>query len=185
MLTINRTLGLTLVICSMLCLCACPYESDFPLSKCGEATIDKQLIGQWKLEAKEGEQAGVIMIHRFNDHEYLITAKGENESTAMLMRAFGTIIDGQTFLNVQEISKPGEKKRAWNFVNYSVSEDKLMYKVVEEDLFKKKSFTSPEALYTFIKENLNKKELYDQDDQETLHRIIPQPDPPGAESKSP
>jgi hypothetical protein len=115
----------------------------------------------------------------------LITAKEENESTAMLMRAFGTIIDGQTFLNVQEISKPGEKKRAWNFVNYSVSEDKLIYKIVEEDLFKKKSFTSPEALYTFIKENLNNKELYDQDDQETLHRIISQPDPPGAESKSP
>ncbi len=185
MFSINRTLRLTLVICSMLCLCACPYESDFPLSKCSEATIDKQLIGQWKLEAKEGEQAGVIMIHRFNDHEYLITAKGENESTEMLMRAFGTIIDGQTFLNVQEISKPGENKRAWNFVNYSVSEDKLIYKIVEEDLFKKKSFTSPEALYTFIKENLNNKELYDQDDQETLHRIIPQPDSPGAESKSP
>ena len=109
MVSINRFLRLILAICSVLCLCACPYESEFPLSKCGEATIDKQLIGQWKLEAKEGEQAGVIMIHRFNDHEYLISAKGDNESTAMLMRAFGTIIDGQTFLNVQEISNQDKK----------------------------------------------------------------------------
>lgn len=184
MVSINRTLRLTLVICSVLCLCACPYESEFPLSKCGEATIDKQLLGQWKLEAKEGEQAGVIMIHRFNDHEYLISAKGEDEPAAMLMRAFGTIIDGKTFLNVQEISKPVEKQRPWNFVNYSVSEDKLVYKVVEEDLFEKKSFTSSEALYTFIKENLNKKGLYDQDDEQTLHKIIPQSDSPGAEAKS-
>lgn len=183
MVSINRTLRLPLMICSLLCFCACPYESEFPLSKCGEATIDKQLIGQWKLEAKEGEQAGVIIIHRFNDHEYLISAKGENESTAMLMRAFGTIIDGQTFLNVQEISNPGEKKRPWNFVNYSISEDKLIYKVVEEDLFEKKSFTSPEALYRFIKENLKNKELYEQDDEQTLHRIIPQPDSTGAEAK--
>jgi hypothetical protein len=114
----------------------------------------------------------------------LISAKGENESTAMLMRAFGTIIDGQTFLNVQEIRKPGEKKRPWNFVNYSVSKDKLVYKVVEEDLFEKKSFTSPEALYTFIKENLKNKELYDQDDEQTLHKIIPQSDSPGTGSKS-
>jgi len=184
MLSINRSLRLTMVICSVLFLWACPYESEFPLSKCSEATIDKQLIGQWKLEAKEGEKAGVIMIYRFNDHEYLISARGEDEPTAMLMRAFGTIIDGYTFLNVQEISKPGEKKRPWNFVNYSISANKLVYKVVEEDLFKKRSFTSPEALYTFIKENLGKKELYDQDDEQTLHRIIQQPDSPGTESKS-
>ena len=184
MLSINRTLRLILITCAVLCFCACPYESEFPLSKCNEATIDKQLIGQWKLEAKEGEQAGIIMIHRFNDHEYLISAKGNDESTAMLMRAFGTIIDGQKFLNVQEISKPGEKKRPWNFVNYSVSEDKLVYKVVEEDLFEKKFFTSPETLYTFIKENLNRKELYDQEDEQTLHKIITQSGSSGAEPKT-
>ena len=77
----------------------------------------------------------------------------------------------------------GGGERPWNFVNYSVSEDKLVYKVVEEDLFEKKSFTSPEALYRFIKENLKNKELYDQDDEQTLHRIIPQPDSTGTEAK--
>jgi hypothetical protein len=178
----NCSLRLTLVIGSLLFLCACPYESEFPLSKCSEAVIDKQLIGQWRLEPKDGEEGGIITVYRFNQHEYLISARGEDESTEMVMRAFATNIEGQTFLNVQTINKPGEKKRPWHLVHYTLSENKLVYNLVEDDLFKKKQFTSTEELYTFVKKNLKQKELYDQDSERTLTKIFQQPDSQGTSS---
>jgi hypothetical protein len=181
----NRSLGLILVIGSLLSLCACPYESEFPLSKCSEAVIDNQLIGQWKLEPKEGEEEGIITIYRFNDHEYLISARGKEETTDMVMRAFGTRIEGQTFLNVQTINKPGEKRRPWYLVPYSLSENKLVYNVVEDDLLKEKQFTSSEELYTFVKKNLKQKELYDQDGERTLTKIVQQSDSHGTSSMAP
>ena len=180
----NRFLYLTLVIGSMLFLWACPYESEFPLGKCSEAVIDKQLIGQWKLEPKDGEEGGIITIYRFNDHEYLISARGDDETTGMVMRAFGTSIDGQTFLNVQIIDKPREKRRPWYLVHYILSENKLVYNVVEDDLFKKKHFTSSKELYAFVKKNLKQKELYDQDDERTLTKILQKSDSPGTSSIS-
>ena len=174
MLLKHRSLGLILVIGSLLFLCACPYESVFPLSKWSEAVIDKQLIGQWKLEPKGEEEGGIITFYRFNDHEYLITARGENETTEMVMRAFGTSIEGQTFLNVQTINKPGEQKRPWNLVRYSLSDDKLVYNLVEDDLFKEKQFTSSNELHQFVKKNLIRKELYDPDGERTLTKIMRQ-----------
>ena len=180
----NRFLHLALLIGLLLLLCACPYESEFPLSKCSEAVIDKQLIGQWQLEPKDGEEGGIITIYRFNDHEYLISARGEDETTEMVMRAFGTSIEGQTFLNVQTINKPGEQKRPWHLVHYSLSANKLVYNVVEDDLFKEKQFTSSEELYTFVKKNLKQKALYDQDDERTLTKIFQQTDSHGTSSKS-
>ena len=180
----NRSLGSILAIGSLLFLCACPFESEFPLSKCSEAVIDKQLIGQWMLEPKDGEEGGIITIYRFNDHEYLISAREEDETTAMVMRAFGTNIEGQTFLNVQTINEPGEQKRPWHLVHYSLSENKLVYNVVEDDLFKKKQFTSSKELYTFVKKNLKQKELYDQDGERTLTKILKQPDSHGTSSIS-
>ncbi len=180
----HRSLGLTLVISSLLFLCACPYESEFPLSKCSEAVIDKQLIGQWRLEPKDGEEGGIITVYRFNDHEYLISARGEDETTEMVMRAFGTSIEGQTFLNVQTINNPGEQNRPWHLVHYSLSENKLVYNVVEDDLFKEKHFTSSNELYTFVKKNLKQKELYDQDGERTLTKILKQPGSDGTSSIS-
>jgi hypothetical protein len=180
----NRFLHSILVIGSLLFLCACPYESEFPLSKCSKAVIDKQLIGQWRLEPKDGEEGGIITIYRFNDHEYLISARGEEETTEMVMRAFGTRVDGQTFLNVQIINKPGEQKRPWHLVHYALSENKLVYNVVEDDLFKEKQFNSSAELYTFVKKNLKQKELYDQDGERTLTKILKQTDSQGTSSIS-
>ena len=180
----NCFLRLPPVVGTLLFLCACPYESEFPLSKCSEAVIDKQLIGQWRLEPKDGEEGGIITIYQFNDHEYLISARGEDEVTEMVMRAFGTSIEGQTFLNVQTINKPAEQKRPWHLVHYSLPENKLVYNVVEDDLFKEKQFTSSTELYTFVKKNLKRKELYDQDGERTLTKIFQQPDAHGTSSLS-
>ena len=171
MLVINRCLCCALVFLVFLCLCGCPYESEFPLSPSSEAKIDKELIGKWKFQCEKEEQSGTITIYQFNEHEYLILLKEEGEEDIDLMRAFGTTIDDHKFLNTQDINSANAKEREWFFVNYSVFNDRLVLKYVEDRIFENKIINSSQELYQLMKENLSNKELYDENDKKIFNRV--------------
>jgi len=154
-----------------LCLAGCPYQSEFPLSASREATIDRELIGRWQFQCEKEEQSGTITIYQFNEHEYLILLKEENDEDIDLMRAFGTAIDEHKFLNTQDIDSKNAKEREWFFVNYSVSNDKLVLKYVEDRIFENKIINSSQELYNFMKENLNHKDLYNEGDKKIFDRV--------------
>jgi len=171
MFVINRCLCCALVFLMCLCLYGCPYESEFPLSPSSEAKIDKELIGKWKFQCEKEEQSGAITIYQFNEHEYLILLKEEGEEDIDLIRAFGTTIDEHKFLNVQDINSANAKEREWFFVNYSVFNDKLILKYVEDRIFENKIINSSQELYKLMKENLNNKDLYDENDKKIFSRV--------------
>ncbi len=154
-----------------LCLCGCPYESDFPLSRSNETDIDKKLLGKWKLQTETAEQSGTLTIYPFNEHEYLIVLQGEGEKDVALVRAFGTTINGRKFLNIQDINSLGGTKLKWYFVNYSISNNKLMYRYVKEEIFEKKQISSSKELRNFVKKNLQSKDLYNEDDKKIFNRF--------------
>ena len=106
----------------------------------------------------------------FNDHEYVILAKGEDEEDSEVIRAFSTNINGHHFLNIQDINGSREKKRKWEFINYSVSDNKLVLKVVLGDIFEKKRFSSSKELFTFMQENLKNEALYGKNTTQTFRR---------------
>jgi len=170
-LLIKRFLCCAFLLVVLICLYGCPFESEFPLSQSSEAIIDTQLLGKWKLEPQKGEEPGTLMIYQFNDHEYLILAKGEDEKDTDGIRAFSTTIDGHTFLNIQDIKGPGEKKQNWEFLNYSFSNNKLVIKVVLGEIFEKKKCASSKELFTCMQENLTNKALYNQDLKQIFSRI--------------
>jgi hypothetical protein len=171
MLILKRYLCFTLLLLVFLCLCGCPFESEFPLSQCSDANIDKELLGTWRLEPEKGEPAGTLAIYRFNDHEYVILAKGEDEEDSEVIRAFSTSINGHQFLNSQDINGSRGKKRKWEFINYSVSGTTLVLKVVLGDVFKKKRFTSSKELCTFMQENLQNEALYGKNNAQLFIRL--------------
>jgi hypothetical protein len=150
-------------------LWGCPYEAKAPLGESGKAPIDRELLGEWK-NTEQGEPF-TMTIQQFNEHEFLISgAEFKNGiCNCEAMRAFVTVIQGERFLNVQEIKGESES-RGWWIAKYTVSGDTLRAWIVEDKLFTK-PFTSSRELYRFIKKNLHNKELYGDASPPTWQRI--------------
>jgi hypothetical protein len=160
--------GLLLLVFILPLLWGCPYESKVPLCKSTKAEIDQQLLGKWE---NKGQDSGTMIIQQFNDHELLIlaaeTRKGVCDCEAM--RAFVTVVQGERFLNVQEI-KASEAERGWYLVHYAVSGETLTARVVDDKLITT-PVTSSRALYRFIKHNLHDKALYGDDAPLVFQRV--------------
>ena len=156
----------------LLFLCGCPYESKIPLSISSQAKIDKELIGDWKIESTNGEKiSGGITFYPFNDHEFVVGVweilKGKDYID--LFKVFVTTIDDTKFLNVQELNR-SPTERGWLFFKYSISGGNLTLRGVYDTLFKQKITTS-KTLRKFFKDNLGNKELYNKDGKVVLKRI--------------
>lgn len=157
-----------LVTAILFLVCGCPYESDVPLSRIEDARIDKELLGKWLYRNAEQNDSGMIMISMFNEHELVIVIREDGKEDDDFYRAFSSVVDGEGFLNVQEIST-SSKKRKWTFVNYAVAGDSLSVRIVEDRLFKGKIHSS-EALHAFVKNHLKNPNLYADNDKKVLKR---------------
>ncbi len=154
------------IIIIIFLLSGCPYESIVPLSDPASAQIDRNLIGRWTKAEKDDK--GTLIIDQFDEHGLSVVVAEDGNKKIDRMRAFTTVIDGEKFLNVQEI-KDDYDKRKWMFVSYTVSGDVMTFRTVEDDIIKKK-MKSPEELFAFIKKNLKTRGLFDNDNPETLKR---------------
>ncbi|MFB3132933.1 MAG: hypothetical protein ACE10K_10475 [Rhodothermales bacterium] len=149
-------------------LCGC-LESEVPLSSSDQSIIDPRLIGRWELiETEEDEGPAGMLVLQFNDHEYYVEYYYERDDgtvefpDTLRFRAYTTPIDGALFANLQCI---GCDERTFIFYRYAVSEDGLLtVRAVEEELFKSATVETSEALYAFVKENLDKEALYDEEE---------------------
>ena len=150
------------LVVSLLLLTGCPYESTVPLSSPGLARIDSDLIGKWMMEDKESKESAALTISRFNEKELLIIISEEGRE-AETLRAFVTLIGNQKFLNLQEM-RGAYEDRKWMFVNYSIKDCALTYRLVNDSLLKDraKAGLSQKELYGFIKKNLTNKTVYDE-----------------------
>ncbi len=161
------SIGLLLLAVALSLLPGCPYESEVPLGKSSTAKIDEDLIGEW-YDTKEGEKATLI-IHQFNDHEFLIVSKEDGKIHPDMIRAFVTVVKGEKFLNVQEI-KASSDTRGWYLVNYVISGDTLTARTIDDKLFTK-PVTSSRALFRFVKKDLRNTDLYGDDAPMVLKRV--------------
>jgi hypothetical protein len=150
-------------------LCGCPLESNFPLSIPETAQLDRDLIGNWKFINPEKEEVATIVISPFNDHELIIISPEENKNISAY-RAFVTCLNGENFLNVQEIDQ-SEDKRQWMFVNYSIRGNRLTLRILEDTLMKNRKIDTPQALSGLIEKNLKDKDLYGKDGEMLFERL--------------
>jgi hypothetical protein len=154
----------------------CPYDSEVPLSRSEVARIDKGLVGNWRHRNNDQKESGIVTISPFNESELLIVVREEGKIAYDCYRAFISIVDGEKFLNIQEI-KPTNDKRSWVFVNYSVSNGELTIRIVEDKLFKEK-ITSSLALNDFIRANIKNRDLYGSDSGSVLKLVREVPPKP-------
>jgi hypothetical protein len=151
-------------------LCGCPYESEFPLTTPEIAQIDRDLIGNWRFIQSERDKAATLSIYPFNDHEIIFISLEEDKKISAY-RAFVTNINGEKFLNVQEIDQ-SENKRHWLFVNYSITSNRLTLRILEDTLMKNEKIDTPQALSGFVGKNLKEKDLYGEDSEMVFERLL-------------
>jgi hypothetical protein len=149
----------------------CPYESEVPLTPVESARIDASLIGKWQYGSgvpNDPKGSGTITFFPFNEREFLAVLEEEGKKENELYRAFVSVVDGERFLNAQEI-KASSEKRSWAFVNYEVNQGELRIRIVEEKLFKEKKGLS-ETPFEFIRKHLKDKDLYGEEPAQILRR---------------
>jgi hypothetical protein len=156
-------------------LYSCPYDSEVPLGRSEVAHIDKGLVGNWLYRNNDQKESGIVTISPFNESELLIVVGEEGKSKHDFYRAFISVVDGEKFLNIQEI-RPSNEKRSWMFVNYSVANSDLTIRIVEDKLFKDK-IVSSSALMDFLNSNVKNRDLYGSDGVKVLkfvRDVVPQ-----------
>jgi|GEM_PF-849335 len=162
----------------VLLLYGCPYDSEVPLGQSEVAHIDKELVGNWLYKNTDQKESGIVTISPFNGSELLIITREEGKSAQVFYRAFVSVVDGEKFLNIQEI-KPSNEKRSWVFANYHVSYGELTIRIVEDKLFKD-NIASSSALVDFLSANVNNSDLYGSDGVKVLkffREVLPHPAP--------
>jgi hypothetical protein len=107
-----------------------------------------------------------MLVLRFNDNAYYVELREAGteafDADVLRLRAYITDIDGQRFVNVQNIDALDEEERLYLFYTYTLSPEGLLtvtelQDVAGQDLDK---FETSEALYAFIRQHVNDEALY-------------------------
>ena len=161
------------------------YESPVPLSPVEEAELDYRLQGRWKnVNPDDPEANGYILAIPFNRNAYYIeycceedeSLVNSEEVDTLRFSMFTTMVDGVPFANIQPLSLEEDHDEASPFllIQYGFSPSgELTFRTVSEDLFEIK-FETSEALYSFVRQNMNNEKLYmdDGDDEVILFRKV-------------
>ena len=145
-------------------LSACPYTSDQPLSDPAAAALDRSLVGTWKMQDEESKEWQTLTFLSYDDRQMVAIANGGANEKTEAFRIFVTAIEGEHFLNVQQLGE--DDSRQWNFARYSIRDGRMYLSLVDDALFASRSFASSEALQDFIRKNLADPKLYAGDDNE-------------------
>lgn len=157
-------------------LFGCPLASDKPLSDPGSAAPDPALVGTWQAVDPESGETTLVKILVFNSHEMVAVAPESDPAKVGAMRLFPTRIGAQAFLNIQELGSDGS---GWFFASYTLEHDTLRMKIVDDELFKDRTFATSDELRSFIGRNLADPRLYAAKDETpselVLQRVVPDP----------
>ncbi|MCK5683748.1 hypothetical protein KAJ27_06490 [bacterium] len=134
----------------------CPYASTISLEVPGNSTINQALLGEWEYNQEGIDGIGTLKIYKFNEREYLLEASEKDET--VFCRVFETLIEGVSFLNIQQIG-PGNEENEFVFTKYYIQFDKLYLVTLEDNVLKEQFNTSTEFM-EFVKSHIDNPELF-------------------------
>jgi len=176
-----NTTSVLIPILSALLLIGC-YESEVPLSPVEDAELDFRLQGRWRIvDQTDPEADDFILAIPFDRHAFYIeyccdedeSMMGTDEIDTLRFRMFTTYIDGIPFANLQPLAiteDDNEEPDYWLLrYNFSPNGD-LTFRTIGQDLFEIE-FQSSEALYEFVRQNMDNEKLY-MDDEAFFFRKV-------------
>jgi hypothetical protein len=146
-----------LLLATTILLAGCPLVSDYPLSDPKASGVDQALVGEWKARVDEAEGWKIFTFLAFDEHELVGFAEGDEAGTIDSFRAFTTEIEGERFLNVREL---GKSPSGWYFLRYEVDGPRLAMAIVDDELFKDRTFAGSAELREHLRRNVSDPRLF-------------------------
>lgn len=140
--------------------------SPVPIQDSAEAVFVPDLVGTWRTLPAPGGEPGEMLVLNFNDREYYVElrerADGAPEADTLRLRAYITHVDGTAFVNAQPIDSMDDDERLFFFYTYDLSPDGVLTLTEVGDVNGQDidTFETSEALYRFIRRNLDEADLY-------------------------
>lgn len=148
---------LMLLACGLLVGC----EYTLPLVQTPETDIDNAVLGLWQ-RTKEDGKIEQLLVLPLDKREYLVSYPAESDNAmfarACLARAGGKTLVQLKWFGTAEGNVPDDK-RVFQYVTYSVSGDKLSFRLLNSEVVKK-DVNSADALARAIAANADKPELF-------------------------
>ena len=135
--------------------------SPVPISDADNAPFDEQLVGRWQATQTADETVEMLILP-FNDQEYYVELREvkpePSDEEVLRLRAYITEVEGHRFINAQTL----EDERAYYFYTYALEQDGRLTIQELRDIQPQKinEFESSEALYTFVRQNVDNPALY-------------------------
>lgn len=148
---------LMLLSCGL--LVGCDYT--VPLVQTPETDIDNAVLGLWQ-RTKENGKIEQLLVLPIEKREYLVSYPAESDN-AMFARACLAQAGGKTVVQLKwfgtaEGNVPDDN-RVFQYVTYSVSDDKLTFRLLNSEVVKK-DVNSTDALAKAIAANTDKPQLF-------------------------
>jgi len=156
-------------------LAGCPLVSDTPLSDPRSAVTDPGLIGTWRAVDPETGEAHVLRIERFDEHGMVGVAQEADPQKTSIMRLFPTRVGPEAFLSIQEL---GHEATGWYLARYRLENGALRLKLVDDELFKDRRFSSSDELRAFVARNLADPRLYASAGDTPAEMVLERAEPP-------
>lgn len=156
----RASLALLAAVPALLFLFACPLSSTKPLSDPAQAVLDGSLVGDWKAVDPESKESVTVTFLPFNGQELVAFSRSTEDANGKvdLYRVFVTVIDGERFLNVQELGTQPDGE--WSFANYRVVGASLSLRFIDDGLFGSPAPQTSDALREFVRGHLRAPGLY-------------------------
>jgi hypothetical protein len=160
-----------LAVSAALLLAGCPFSAEFPLAGPDGAVADPALPGAWQT-SDDSEEQFTLRIRDLGGGELYIVAESPEEEPESFP-AIASIIGGQRFLSLQDTAEGGQ----WFFANYRIRGDRLLLRLVDDELFESRSFASPADLRDFVLQNLDDPRLYGSQNEEEWDWVLERAEP--------
>jgi hypothetical protein len=137
------------------------YDSEVPLDKAPQASIDRALVGAWRclpFESGGDAEATTLTVGRETDFVYAIALQ-EGQKEAERYEAHPSLVKGTTLLNVKDLD-PRLPAKPWTLARYSLLlPDVLHVQVVGKKLLMGVE-RSPAAIRQALERLSERRELY-------------------------
>lgn len=137
--------------------------TEYALTTKTDVIINPKLLGTWIIDQSSIDNSIVkvdikdISVFSFNDSEYYLEWLNGEEEEPVRLRAYITIIDNVSFLNIQNIAEDEKTFLICKLV--STSDNTVGLSFIDDFLFQKRPSSSNE-IYSVVRENLNNPKLY-------------------------
>lgn len=140
-------------------LVGCPLTGKYPLGDSRSAPMDDRYIGRWVVTMADHGDNERMLILPFNENEYYVEIRVDNDNVLSRHRAYLTSIDNVHILNLQDLDN-SVAKRNYSFIKISFAADDIIsLRIVKDNLLKMKN-PSGEDLKRYIRDNIDNEEIY-------------------------